>query len=117
MRRLLFSALLFVCMAVPAAPVAAQTGIIGLGLPFGGRVVSAIPCVSNAGPGFWVTLVPFGPFPVTYIWTPLTKTHLMGPPRTPGQYVLGKYDIPAVCFVGKIPLVGMRMSLVGTSIF
>jgi hypothetical protein len=89
------------------------------GTSFGGRVIAAIPCISAAGPSLYVTIVPFGAFQPLYIWTPLTLTYSWGPPRTPGQQVLGVADIPFVCFtptVPPVPLYGQRMQTVGTSL-
>ena len=79
---------------------------------FGGRVLAVTPCSS----GLYVTIFPAGIFPIAYIWTPATITFSAGPPRTPGQQILGLYDIPYVCFVGKVPLFGLRMFMVGTSL-
>ena len=79
---------------------------------FGGRVLTVTPCSS----GLYVTIFPAGIFPIAYIWTPATITFSAGPPRTPGQQILGLYDIPYVCFVGKVPLFGLRMFMVGTSL-
>lgn len=87
-------------------------------LSFGGRAISVIPCVSGLGPSLHVTIIPAGIFPVFYIWTPATFTFLYGPPRNPGQQVLGLADIPFVCFIPAripIPLFGLRMFTVGTS--
>lgn len=86
---------------------------------FGGTVIAAIPCVSSLGPALQVTIKPAGVFSPTYIWTAATITKLQGPPRTPKQQILGIYDVPFVCFIpGKppIPLYGLRMTLVGTSL-
>jgi hypothetical protein len=85
------------------------------GTSFGGRVVTVIPCVSALGPSLHVSIIPVGLAQPFYIWTPLTLTFLYGPPRNPGQQVLGVADIPYVCFVGKAPLYGQRMQIVGTS--
>lgn len=86
-----------------------------LSLSFGGRIISAIPCKSVLGPSLHVTIFPAGAFPVMYIWTPATITFSAGPPRTPGQQLLGLYDIPFFCTVGFKPFFGLRMFLVGTS--
>jgi hypothetical protein len=86
---------------------------------FGGRVVAIVPC---SGGMLHVTIIPAGLFPVTYIWTPFTATKLYGPPIHPGQQLVGLADIPFVCFVGvglfttPVPLYGLRMTTVGTSI-
>lgn len=83
---------------------------------FGGRIAAVIPCTA----GLWITIVPAGVFPVSYIWTPATITYTAGPPRNIGQQVLGTADIPFVCFYGSptpVPLYGLRMQMVGTSPF
>lgn len=111
---LLGKALCAACLVVAAAyPLATSAA----GFSFGGRVLAVVPCVSAFGPSLHVTIKPAGVFSTTYIWTPATFTLLVGPPRTPGQQVLGIADIPYVCFVGKFPLYGLRMQLVGTSAF
>ena len=87
---------------------------------FGGRIVTAIPCVVGGTPALQVTIRPAGVLPITYIWTSATITRLQGPPRTPGQQVLGIYDVPFVCYIPAkvpIPLFGLRMTMVGTSLF
>ncbi len=84
-------------------------------LSFGGRVVTAIPCASFLGPSLYVTIVPAGLFPVSYIWTPATLTFSAGPPRTPNQQILGLYDVPFVCTTAGAPFFGFRMFMVGTS--
>gem|GEM_PF-3150214 len=87
---------------------------------FGGRVVASVPCVSSLGPSLFVTIVPAGIFAPTYIWTPLTITNTYGPPRNPGQHILGLADIPFVCWIPTTPpifLYGLRMSTIGTSLF
>ena len=89
-------------------------------LSFGGRVVAVVPCVSGFGQSLFVVIRPAGVFAPAYIWTPLTITKLVGPPRTIGQQVLGRADIPFVCFIPAkppIPLYGLRMQVVGTSLF
>lgn len=102
-------------------------GIVGFSIAssvlfksFGGRVVTVIPCVSGLGPSLHVTVAPFGGLPnVFYIWTPATITYSYGPPSHPGQQLLGVSDIPFVCVIpakAPIPLYGLRMQSVGTSL-
>ncbi len=91
-----------------------------LSLSFGGRIIAAIPCVSGLGPSIFVTIRPAGVFAPTYIWTPLTITKLTGPPRTIGQQILGRADIPFACFIPTVPPIffyGLRMQTVGTSLY
>lgn len=93
-------------------PAVAHAGL----LSFGGRVVAVVPCK----PGFlWVSIISARSatpgVPEFYIWTPFTLTFMAGPPRNPGQQILGTADVPATCFVGTIPLYGLRMQMVGTS--
>lgn len=90
---------------------------------FGGRVLTVVPCSTGGLPGLHITIFPAGLFPVSYIWTPYTATKLYGPPILPGQQVLGLADTPFVCFIGfggffssPIPLYGLRMTMVGTSL-
>jgi hypothetical protein len=87
---------------------------------FGGRVATIAPCFSALGPSLHVTVVPFGGVPaVAYIWTPLTITYSYGPPTHPAQQVLGLSDVPYVCFTPTtppLPLYGLRMFSVGTSV-
>jgi hypothetical protein len=105
------------CAALLVVVAAAPSAVSAAGLSFGGRIVAVIPCMSAFGPSLHVTIKPAGVFSTTYIWTPATFTLMVGPPRTLGQQVLGIADIPYVCFVGKFPLYGLRMQLVGTSAF
>ena len=98
----------------------APLSVSAFGFSFGGRILAVTPCVSGLGPSLWVSIRPAGVFAPTYIWTPATITKLVGPPRTIGQQVLGRADIPFVCFIPAkvpIPLYGLRMQIVGTSLF
>jgi len=113
--RFLLSILLITSFAAPLAVSAA-------GLTFGGRVLGVIPC---SGGMLWVSILSargLVPHPEFYIWTPLTVTKSFGPPYHPGQQVLGVADLPFVCFIGgglftlPIPLAGLRMQIVGTSL-
>ncbi len=110
--------------------VAIGLGVAGLGVvsavssllltSFGGRIIAVVPC---SGGMLHVTILAARvvPKPEFYIWTPFTATKMAGPPRNPGQQVLGLADIPFVCFIGggflssPIPLYGKRMMTVGTS--
>ncbi len=87
-----------------------------LGISFGGKVISSIPCLSPLGPSLYVITAP-APFTfiTPLIWTPATVTKLIGPPLVPGQQVLGLADIPFACKVGVVVFPGLRMQLVGTS--
>ena len=109
--------LLAVCLAIGLlSPLSASA----FGFSFGGRILAVIPCVSGLGPSLWVSIKPAGVFAPTYIWTPATITKLVGPPRNPGQQVLGVADVPFVCVIPAkipIPLYGLRMQIVGTSLF
>lgn len=105
-------------LLTPLAPLAAQTPLVSMG----GRVILTIPCIGPLGPSIWFSvfsarLVPLPP--ETYIWTPLTITHTAGPPRNPGQQVLGLADSPHFCWVGTPPLAayfyGLRLTTIGTS--
>lgn len=102
---------------------------------FGGKVIVSIPCTSYLGPSLWVEEDPSGPLlpPYSFIWTPLTLTNVPPsptgpsiPPLTPGQGMLGRFDIPYFCcpppsvptapytcyippYIFVPPLVGLRM--------
>jgi hypothetical protein len=95
----------------------ASTPLARTRISFGGRVVSVIPCTL----GLHITIVPAGAIPVNYIWTPGTITGLVGPPRTPGQQVLGiAAPLPIACAtftVPPVPLPGHVMFTVGTSLY
>ena len=104
-----------------AAPAAVSTASNAKGLSFGGRVVAAIPCLSDLGPSYWVTIAPA---PATkqpfYIWTPETLRGItppgapplfppitgpdVPPPTHPGQEILGIADAPFwCCLPGEVP--------------
>lgn len=92
--------------------------------PFGGKVVAVTPCVSSLTGSYAVEITEF-PFGTgTYIWGPSTATFLMGPPKNPGQYLIGL----AIPFVDGCPTSiikgnpanfkgDQRMTMVGTSTF
>ena len=95
-----------------------------LGVGFGGRVVSVIPCLSPLGPAFQINIIPAPKSQVSYIYLlpPATITYRNGPPTHPGQSILGVADIPFTCFIPSgflglfpIPLVGQRIQMIGTS--
>ncbi len=120
--KLLVTGLITIGLVAPLAVMAA-------GLPFGGRVLSAVPCSG----GLYVSIlsVPIivsglsgisivaSPQPVGtvgfYIWKPGSLTYSFGPPR-PGVQILGLSDVPTSCFIGNIPVFGLRMQILGTSL-
>jgi hypothetical protein len=85
---------------------------LAFGTSFGGRIVAWIPCLSPLGPAIFITIVPAGVFPVTYIWAPGT---IGLPPTHIGQQILGVADTIFGCKVGVVPLVGQRIQLDGVS--
>lgn len=117
---------------------AVGAGVVGIGLlssvssffvspftSFGGRVTVVVPCTLGVLPMLYVTVLSNRggiPHPEFYIWTPATLTKLAGPPTHPGQQILGLADVPLTCFIGgglfvlPVPLVGLRMMTVGTSV-
>lgn len=117
----MYKFLLSVSLAVVcAAPLVASAQFAGIreGTSFGGRVSFAVPCTA----GLYVGVISArGATPgllETYIWTPGTLTFMAGPPRTPGQQILGLADVPFLCFTfaaKPVPLFGLRMSMIGTS--
>ncbi|HEY6020219.1 MAG TPA: hypothetical protein VIY48_10045 [Candidatus Paceibacterota bacterium] len=101
---------------VIAASLLAPLSAYALGTSFGGRIVAAVPCLSPLGPSIWFTIVPSSLYPVfSFIWTPATVTYLAGPPRNPGQQVLGVADTAFACKVGIVPFFGQRVQIIGTS--
>jgi len=104
----------FLTTGVSAVANANPSVVAKTGLSFGGRITVAIPCLSDLGPSYWVTIVPA---PATkqpfYIWTPETLRGLpppglpplfppspnpdVPPPTHPGQEILGLADIPFWC--------------------
>jgi hypothetical protein len=88
-------------------------------ISFGGRVIATLPCLNGAiytsvfsARGATPGLTEF------YVWTPATLTFVAGPPRNPGQQILGTADVPYPCVISVKPpivLYGLRMFMVGTS--
>lgn len=102
--RLLLATFIIMGLSAPVVSLAA------LGVPFGGRVVSWIPCIGGAQ----ITVA--GPRPGIFIWYYTTPTFLNGPPR-PGVSVLGTIiPAPGICMAGKIPLFGAPITVTGTSL-
>ncbi len=95
-----------------AASFFAPLSVLAFG-SFGGRIIAWTPCLSAAGPSFWITIRPAGVFPVTYIWAPGS---IGLPPLHIGQQILGTADTPFVCFVGKVPFFGQRIKFDGVGI-
>ena len=94
-----------------------------LPVSYGGRIAALVPCFSALGPSVWVQLVPASPLfpPFEYIWTPATLWNMtVGSPSIPpshiGQQTMGRFDIPFVCFVGNVPLHGLREQVEGNSL-
>ena len=95
---------------------ASDTGAIApsgaiTGIPFGGPILTLIPC-SNAA--IYVVLGP--PTPGPYVWMPGTISYAYGPPSFVGQYLLG-LAVPGagVCVVGNNLLLGSRILVHGSS--
>lgn len=80
-------------------------------LPFGGMIKMMHVC--NTG-----LLIYLGPPTVgTYMWTPATKTFLSGPPKHPGQWLLGMAGPPVPCYIADILVgAGRLMTMVGSSL-
>lgn len=104
--------------ATVAAPAATKAASSVAALSFGGRIVYAYVGCLNAA--VFITIVPAGGDPNPfYVWIPTTITYSAGPPRTPGQQVLGlAWNMVYPCVVSYSPyvaLTGQPMMLVGTS--
>src|SRR3989344_1391820 len=64
------------------------------GLPFGGPILLLFPCIT----GIKVTVGP--PRGGIFMYIPgASFSYAYGPPRRPGQYLLGLYGPPAPCFI------------------
>lgn len=111
-QRLLVALAVFLLVPLSASAAAAM-------VPFGGKIIAVEPCVSPAG-ALYVTIVPAGKHPINFIWTPATVTLGAGPPRSPGQNLLGR-ALPGqgFCIKSFFPFFALPgslfMMMVGTS--
>lgn len=80
------------------------------GVPFGGPILTLIPCSNGA---IYVVLGP--PTPGPYVWMPGTISYAYGPPSFVGQYLLGLAMPGGVCVVGTNVLLGLRIIVHGSS--
>ncbi len=74
-----------------------------IGFPFGGRIIAVTPCIN----GLMVILGP--PTPMRLMYPIGAVSFPYGPPRTPGQWILGKAVPGGVCTLGifiHIPTAG-----------
>lgn len=104
--------LLLFSLVVPATASAAV-------ISFGGRVASTLFCLNG---GIYTTVISARTatpgLTEFYVWAPGTLTFMAGPPRNPGQQILGTADVPYPCVISVKPpivLYGLRMFMVGTS--
>jgi hypothetical protein len=84
-----------------------------VGFPFGGRIIGVTPCTN----GLMVILGP--PTPMRLMYSPLSRSFSYGPPRTPGQWLLGTARPGGVCNLGvflSIPTAG-TIIMQGSSLF
>lgn len=81
--------------------------------PFGGKASVVLPCYNQ------VIYAALGaPNGGPYIWSPSTRTYLFGPPRHPGQWLLGLAGVPYFCIVILRPLTvwpGTHIMMMGSS--
>lgn len=80
--------------------------------PFGGLTLTQIGCMNLSQ---YVVIGP--PSGGSYVWSPATRTYLLGPP-SPGRWNLGIAGPPDVCIVSITPPVfffGLTMITLGTS--
>lgn len=119
-------------VGVAALSALSSSGAAPVGLSsFGGRVISATPCISPLGPAIFTVIRSSKLSDLgrtrNYIWTPATITKMAGPPSHPGQEILGLADVPYACWnpfkgglFGLFTFLkysyGQRMTLVGTSV-
>ncbi len=81
--------------------------------PFGGAIGQIIFCYNNA---IWSRVGP--PRGGDFIWTPMTKTYMFGPPRHSGQWLLGLAAPPYFCVVSTDPVIvyaGILITMMGSS--
>jgi len=81
-------------LALSVAPIPKSEALAALGIPFGGPIITIIPCNTGA----LITLG--GPRPGQYMYMPGTRSFLFGPPIHPGQWLLGLFGPPVPCVVG-----------------
>lgn len=99
--------------ALLALPLSVSAAMI----PFGGQVTMPIFCKWPPGAIFTV-IKPAGASPVNQIWLPTTRTYSYGPPRSPGQWLLGLDIAMGQCVVSFKPYIafpGMYMQMLGSS--
>ncbi len=81
--------------------------------PFGGSIGVVRPCYNNA---IFAAVGP--PRGGAFIWTPASKTYQFGPPRRPGQWLLGLASAPYYCVVSILPVdvwPGTHIDMMGSS--
>src|SRR3989344_1614083 len=99
-----FLAVLVVLLAIPKVTHA---------FPFGGSIGQIIFCYNKA---IWANVGP--PRGGQFIWTPMTKTYMFGPPSHSGQWLLGLAAPPYFCVVSIDPVIvyaGILITMMGSS--
>jgi len=108
LRKFMLGTALSAALAIPL------TALAFTGIPFGGTVLSMVPCVSPIGAAEWITIAPVGPTPIfAFVWTIAT---LGPPPIHTGQQILGVSDTTFGCTAGVAHFVGQRIQFDGVSI-
>ena len=88
-------------------------GGIGIGKPFGGRILVYIPCINGAA---YIILGPPSPGPYVY-QLGVSRSYMMGPPSHIGQFLLGMAAPGGVCTHGADVEYGSLILYTGSSLF
>ncbi len=92
-----------------------QTDAI-IGLPFGGKITTSIPCTCS--PGMLITVT--GPSPGIFVLMPVAKVYSYGQVYRSGPSILGSYSGVGVCLMAGIPCIPMpnegTITIAGTSL-
>lgn len=89
------------------------SGGLGIGKPFGGRILVYIPCINGAA---YIVLGP--PSPGSYVYQlGVSRSYMAGPPSHLGQFLLGMAAPGGVCTHGVDVLYGSFILYTGSSLF
>ena len=86
--------------------------ISGVGMPFGGSIISILPCINGA---MYLVLGPPSPGPYIY-QAGVSRSYRNGPPTHPGQWLLGMAAPGGVCTHGVDLLYGSIIIFHGSSL-
>ncbi len=87
-----------------------------IGLSFGGKITTSIPCTCS--PGVLITVA--GPSPGVFVLMPAAKVYSYGQIYRSGPSILGSYSGGGVCLMAAIPCIPMpnkgTITVAGTSL-